>query len=173
MDQGVAAAWAGIAGLAGAGIGGGFAAWGSWLGGRKAVEAAERAEQRAATAEHQHWQREKRYDAYQAFLAAIRGIARWQDPDVGTVQAAADELHDLLEAVAVMGPREVVIVAENAMGPVLQTLMEAYLLPDGRMLAHVQPDTPAQWTEHRGYEMRIRYDAFQAVVGDVLGAPPE
>ncbi|CCA56269.1 hypothetical protein SVEN_2983 [Streptomyces venezuelae ATCC 10712] len=63
MDQGVAAAFAGIAGLVGAGLGGLATAYGARIGAQKTIEAVQVQVSQQASVEHEHWVREQRRQA--------------------------------------------------------------------------------------------------------------
>lgn len=60
MDQGIAAALAGVAGLIGAGIGGLATAYGARVGAQKTLESVQVQVQQQAVVEHSHWLRDQR-----------------------------------------------------------------------------------------------------------------
>ncbi|MGW7459898.1 hypothetical protein [Streptomyces sp. NPDC054797] len=70
MDQGLAAALAGIAGVVGAGIGGLATAYGARVGAQKTIEAVHTQAAHQASAEHEQWTREHRRQACDAAVAA-------------------------------------------------------------------------------------------------------
>ncbi|MFE9333799.1 hypothetical protein [Streptomyces sp. NPDC006925] len=70
MDQGIAAALAGIAGLIGAGIGGITAARGARIGAETAARATSLQVRDQATVDHEHWLRGQRLEAYKELLEA-------------------------------------------------------------------------------------------------------
>lgn len=84
MDQGLAAALAGVAGLIGAGIGGIATAYGARVGADKTIEAVQTQVHGQSTAEHAHWVREQRRqlcsditDAYASFMEASAICSTW------------------------------------------------------------------------------------------------
>jgi membrane protease subunit (stomatin/prohibitin family) len=70
MDQGIAAAFAGVAGLVGAGIGGLATAYGARVGAQKALQAVQMQVQQQAAAEHSHWLRDQRRQVCSDITAA-------------------------------------------------------------------------------------------------------
>ncbi|MFJ8662265.1 hypothetical protein [Streptomyces sp. NPDC093795] len=70
MDQGLAAALAGIAGVVGAGIGGLATAYGARVGAQKTIEAVHVQVAHQASAEHEQWTREHRRQACDETVSA-------------------------------------------------------------------------------------------------------
>lgn len=76
MDQGIAAAFAGIAGLVGAAIGGLATAYGARIGAHKSLEAVMLQVHQQSRAEHDHWLRDQRRQACVDFIDAFVAFAR-------------------------------------------------------------------------------------------------
>ncbi|MGW8765792.1 hypothetical protein ACWGN5_25145 [Streptomyces sp. NPDC055815] len=90
MDQGLAAALAGIAGVVGAGIGGLATAYGARVGAQKTIEAVHTQVAHQASAEHEHWTREQRRQACDETVAAWMTFITQSVPCQGRISRDQD-----------------------------------------------------------------------------------
>ncbi|MFF3581672.1 hypothetical protein [Streptomyces mirabilis] len=118
MDQGIAAALAGVAGLVGAGIGGLATAYGARVGAQKALESVQMQVQQQAAAEHSHWLRDHRRQACSditvawtqmvtpvaACLSPIREGEALHDDRLIALEPTADALANACTLTSLWGP---------------------------------------------------------------------
>ncbi|MFB6837085.1 hypothetical protein [Streptomyces sp. NPDC056361] len=90
MDQGLAAALAGIAGVVGAGIGGLATAYGARVGAQKTIEAVHTQVTHQASAEHEHWTREQRRQACDETVSAWMTFVTLAVPCQGRISRDQD-----------------------------------------------------------------------------------
>ncbi|MFF7240457.1 hypothetical protein [Streptomyces collinus] len=100
MDQGVAAAFAGVVGLVGAALGGLATAYGARIGANKSIEAVTLQVNRQSEVEHLHWLREQRRQACVSFIDAFLTVTKSVAACAQSHTASDDVYSDLLEALS-------------------------------------------------------------------------
>ncbi|WP_419996989.1 hypothetical protein [Streptomyces boninensis] len=174
MDQGIAAALAGIAGLLGS-IGGSFV--GGLLGGQKTVEAADLQVKGQATLSEEQWLREQRRQNYVALLSAHSDV---KDPLLKLAnrvrrggQVQESEFEDLVQRTTalnaaiwnlrLLGPRRVTVAGQLL-------LKELVTVVDG--LKKLQAGAVG-WSAWDGGRMRMveAANVFADIAGDVIRNP--
>jgi hypothetical protein len=122
MDQGLAAALAGVAGLVGAAIGGLATAYGARVGAQKSIEAAQVQVDRQAAAEYQQWVRDQRRqlcsaisDAWGPFrhtasscITEVKDRRPLSDAELGTLNTHYVTLSNACGRLALWGPEQLI-----------------------------------------------------------------
>ncbi|MFF9808639.1 hypothetical protein ACF1G5_26600 [Streptomyces coeruleorubidus] len=144
MDQGVAAAFAGVAGLVGAVVGGFVTAYGARVGAQKSLEAVSLQVQHQSAAEHNKWVRDQRRQAYTLLLEAYlqygksvaacgRFIEKHAEVPTEVMKKCSDDT-DALVAVSghvdLWGPQELTTSAETLTGAAHDLLLVVEEWPD-------------------------------------------
>ena len=135
MDQGIAAAFAGVAGLLGAAIGGFAAVWGARVSAETTARATAQQVRDQAEVDHGQWLREQRlvayrnllvaYDKYSAVASALSrdlepGTSSSPGPESLSVGGAADAVTQAYNEVRLVGPDDVRDAAEGLWGAVYE-----------------------------------------------------
>ncbi|MFE3433045.1 hypothetical protein [Streptomyces sp. NPDC059171] len=182
MDQGVAAAVAGVAGmlgaLGGALAGGAAAVRGAKIGAETAAQASRQVVEDQASADHAHWLREQRQQGYSNLLTEAQNfrhaahtiitalfVDHWRESQLGEVEECARRLREVGNSVALVGP-DIVLQAQSMVVDRSLRLEQIFL---------------QSFTDHsiNSEEVAQAVDAFdQAIEGfvgtarDVLGGRP-
>lgn len=186
MDQGIAAAFAGVVGLIGAGIGGLATAYGARIGANKTIEAAQTQVMHQSAAEHTHWVREQRRqicnDVMEAWTPLIeasvictvrirRGVSV-PDDAVGALDSSFVNLSHRGARSQLWGPDELVNAIQDLVTAARSVADSARRWPqvlDGREQAAIQ----AHQTEHaaKASQVASAWRSFASVARATLRSP--